>query len=234
MSASHSEVLVIAEVAADADGWWSAVRASARAAAEAGANAVRTDPPPSLRVADCEAWVELRKAVLRSDVDFLVTVSSVEEVALVRRVGVGGLAAHVPGDCDEAFWEALGAAHLPVFLLCDGDSGEDVQGPLAILGRFDVGVTVVFGQAERPAPPERLGLGRLQGTALAPRIVRGFADRSGTGWPIQAACVLGADVLEVPVSLSAYLPGAAGALDPEGLRRAVQGVRYLAWVRAHR
>jgi len=234
MSAPHSDVLVIAEVAGPPEGWWATVAASARAAAEAGVNAVRVDPPRSLLAAPVEAWIELRKAVLRSDVDFLVTVSSAEDVSVFRRVGVGGLATSVSNEVGEAFWEALGAAHLPVFLLCDGDSGGEAQGPLETLGRYDVGVTLVFGQAERPAAPECLGLGRLQEATVGSRIACGFADRSGTGWPILAACVLGADVLEVPFGLSSYLPGPSGALDPEGLRRAVQGARYLAWARAHR
>jgi N-acetylneuraminate synthase len=233
MSALHPDVLVIAEVAAAPEGWWTGVAASARAAAEAGVNAVRVDPPRSLPSASAEGWIALRKAVLRSDVDFLVTVSRPEDVSLLRRVGVGGLAASVANDGGEGFWEALGAAHLPLFLLCDGDTEEPMRRALAILDRYDVGVTVIFGQADRPASPERLGLGRLHEVELGGRVSRGFADRSGTGWPVLAACFLGADALEIPLSLSPYLPEPAGALDPGGLRRAVEGLRYLAWVRAH-
>ncbi len=233
MSAPRPDVLVIAEVAQAPEGWWTGVAASARAAAAAGVNAIRVDPPRALAAASPEDWIALRKTVLRSDVDFLVTVSTLEDVSLFRRVGVGGLAASVTNDDGEAFWEAVGAAHLPLFLLCDGDAEEATHGALAILGRYDVGVTVIFGQAERPAPPEHLGLARLHEVELGSRITRGFADRSGTGWPVLAACVLGADVLEIPLALSPYLSESPGTLDPEGLRQAVEGLRYLAWVRAH-
>lgn len=233
MSLPRSDVLVIAEVAAAPDGWWGTVVACARAASESGADVVRLEPPKGLLEAPEATWVELRKAVLRLNLDFVTTVSSRDEVALFRSVGVGGLAAWVTKDAGEPLWDALGAARLPVYLLSSGSPDEDVPAALASLSCHDLEISVLFGDAERPTPSGRSGLSSFRGMDLGPRVARGFADRSGTGWAALAACTLGADVLELPISLSPFMTGPPGALGPEAFQRTVEGLRFLAWARAH-
>jgi len=233
MSTQSAELRILAEAPTFTEGWREWIQACARAASEAGVDALRVTPPAVLGESDLDSWTELRKSVLRLDLDFVTTASSEEQVALFRRVGVGGLAASTrPATAGERFFEAVGQAHLPVVLLSDPFPDDGLEAALEVLQRYDIEITVLFGSEQRPAPSERLGLSRLR--ARTERRVRlGFADRSGTGWPAVAACALGAHAVELPVSLSAFLPGTAGALDPGALRRTVEGLRYVAWARAH-
>lgn len=234
MSASSAELRILGEAPAAPVGWGEVTQACARAASEARVDALRVTPPTGSGEDGLASWIEMRKAVLRLDLDFVATVLSEDHVDLYRRVGVGGLAVSTgaaPGG--ERLFEAVGRSHLPVVLLSDALPDAGLEAALGALQRYDVEVTILFGSAERPARVEQLGLGRLGRGWRERRVRPGFADRSGTGWPAVAACALGADVVELPVSLSPFLPGSAGALDPGALRRTVEGLRYVAWARAH-
>lgn len=225
-------VQLLAEAAAPADGWWTAVAGCARAAAEAGAQALRVERPPSVALVEGD-FVELRKAVLRLELDFVATVATAEEVAFFRRVGVGGLAAwvrHGSGD-GSLLWDAVGSAHLPVYLLGGAEACPEEARALDDLLRYDVEVTLLVGAQGGEEAAHGLGLARLSGGGLPPRVVVGFADRSGTGWPAVAAAALGAGVVALPLGLSPYLPSDGGAVGPELFRRTAEGVRYLGWAR---
>lgn len=232
MTGPTSEIRVVAEAVASPDGWWAGVRGCARAASDAGADALRVTYPHGLPRASAEDWIALRRDVLRAGLDLFVTVSDAGTLAELTPVGVGGWAAPAEAAAEPQLGGALGAGHLPVLLLVDRADAPLAQA-LANLQRFDVEITVLFGSAERPTPAEASGLDRLRGAPSGPRLARGFADRSGTGWTALAACALGADLAELPLVLSPYLAEGEGALDPDRFRLTVEGLRYLAWARTH-
>jgi sialic acid synthase SpsE len=215
------------------EGWRELIHGCARAAAEAGVDALRVTPAPGSGVGDLETWIELRKTVLRLNLDFVATAVAEADVEFFRRVGVGGLAVSTgAAAAAQRLLDAAGQSHLPVVLLSDSVPDPGIEAALASLQRYDIEVAVLFGTEQRPAPAEQLGLSRLREWRER-RVRLGFADRSGTGLPAVAACALGADLVELPVSLSPFLPGTAGGLDPGALKRAVEGLRYMAWARAH-
>jgi len=223
------EIRIFAEAPVGSGSTRDMVHACAQAASQAGVDALRAAPGAGLADEPLEAWVELRKSVLRMDLDLVVTVGSVADVEFVGGVGVGGVAVSTaPESGGEAVWEAVGQTHLPVVLLSDLPADPGLEPALASLQRYDVAITVLFGSLTRPAPAEGLGLSRLAGALPGRPVSVGFADRSGTGW-----AALAVDAVELPVSLSPFLPGSEGALSPEALRHAVEGLRYLAWARAH-
>lgn len=234
MTHSSSEVRVLVEVPEAHEPSLDLWHACARAASWAGADALRIGPAGPALAIPIQPWVELRKSVLRLDLDLVVTVRSVEEVELFRQVGVGGLAVSTGGGGGgDAVREAAGQARLPLLLLSEVPDDPDLEPALACLGRYDVDLTVLFGSLERPTPAERLGWTRSVPHHLGRQVRTCFADRTGTGWPALAACALGADAVELPIALSPYLGGSEGALTPEALRHTVEGLRYLAWARAH-
>lgn len=228
------EIRILVEAAVHRGPAVDLVQACARAASQARVDAIRVARSAGFAGEALEAWIELRKSVLRLDVDLIVTVTTVEDVEFLRAVGVGGLAVSTaPEAGGEPVWEAVGQAHLPVVVLSDLMPDPGLEPALSVLQRYDVELTVLFGSRERPASAEHLGLSRVTARSPGDRVAFGFADRSGTGWPALAACALGASVVELPVSLSPFLPGSEGALPPDALRRTVEGLRYLAWARAH-
>jgi hypothetical protein len=230
----NPEIRILAEASLRSGHARDLVHACALAASQAGVDGLRVASTAALADEPLGAWIELRKSILRLDLDLVVTVASVADVEFIGAAGVGGLAVSTaPEGGGEPVWDAVGRSHLPVVVLSDPPDDPGLEAALATLLRYDIELTVLFGSPVRPASAERLGLGRV---ALEPperRVSVGFADRSGSGWAALAACALGADVVELPVTLSPFLSGGEGAVSPEALQHIVKGLRYLAWARSH-
>jgi len=80
-----------------------------------------------------------------------------------------------------------------------------------------------------PCPPERVGLNLLPTFRERYGCAVGLSDHSGTIYPGLAAAVLGADVLEVHVTLSreAFGPDVVASVTTAELRELVEGVRFI-------
>lgn len=238
-----SSVIVIAEAPLPDDGSLDTALGFVRAAADAGVDALRfssgwegSDPPGDLESPppgmDERWWVELRKNTLRAGLDFVATVATESDVVLLRGVGIMGWS--VSALAGPGVVEAAAKTHLPIFLRADWTGTGGIEAA-TLAGRYDLELTVLHEPASRPTPAEALGLDLLSELTARGFVRVGFCDRSGRGWASLAAVTLGADVVEVPMALSPYLPDLQrpGALEPEGLKSMVVGARYLAWARAH-
>jgi N-acetylneuraminate synthase len=80
-----------------------------------------------------------------------------------------------------------------------------------------------------PCPPEKLGLNMIPFFRERYGCAVGLSDHSGTIYPGLAALTLGAEVLEVHVTLSreAFGPDVPASLTTAELRQLVEGVRFL-------
>lgn len=80
-----------------------------------------------------------------------------------------------------------------------------------------------------PCPPEKLGLNLIPFFRERYGCAVGLSDHSGTIYPGLAALTLGAEVLEVHVTLSreAFGPDVPASLTTAELRQLVEGVRFL-------
>jgi N,N'-diacetyllegionaminate synthase len=239
-----SSVIVVAEATLPVDGSLDTAFGFVRAAAHAGVDALRFAAPrgpgePSGEsewspvFTDASWWVEVSRDTLRSGMDFMATVAAESEVNLLRSVGIMGWSVSATSGLDVV--EAAARTHLPIFLRADWSAGRGGAEAASLVGRYDLELTVLHEPARSPTPPEALGLDLITDLRVSgfPRV--GFCDRSGSGWASLASVALGADVVEVPLALSPYLPALQrpGALDAEGLKSMVAGARYLAWARAH-
>jgi N,N'-diacetyllegionaminate synthase len=94
-----------------------------------------------------------------------------------------------------------------------------VQAPLAVMQ-----CTTAY-----PCPPEKLGLNLIPFFRERYGCAVGLSDHSGTIYPGLAALTLGAEVLEVHVTLSreAFGPDVPASLTTAELRQLVEGVRFL-------
>jgi N-acetylneuraminate synthase len=86
-----------------------------------------------------------------------------------------------------------------------------------------------------PCPPEKIGLNLLAAFRERWGCPVGLSDHSGTIYPGLAAVSLGAEVLEVHVTLSreAFGPDVPASLTTAELRQLVDGVRFLERAFAH-
>jgi N-acetylneuraminate synthase len=129
----------------------------------------------------------------------------------------------------------MAATHLPVYLSTGMSPLAEIDDAVDVLRRYDLPVTVLQCTSMYPTPPEKLGLNVIPLFRERYGCPVGLSDHSGTIWPSLAAVALGADVVEVHVTLSrhAFGPDVPASVTPEELKQLVAGVRYLAWARAH-
>jgi len=261
MNAPHSDVLVIAEVAQAHDGSLGTAHAFIDAVAEAGVDVVKfqthiasAESTPAepwrvqfsrqdatrydywKRMEFTEAqWVGLRAHALKAGVDFMSSAFSLQAFDMLRRVGVGGWKVASGEVRNAALLEHMAATHLPVYLSTGMSPLSEIDEAVTLLRRFDLPVTVLQCTSLYPTPPERLGLNLIPEFKARWGYPVGLSDHSGTIWPSLAAVALGADVVEVHVTLSrhAFGPDVPASVTPEELKQLVQGVRWLAWSRAH-
>ena len=247
--------LVIGEVAQAHDGSLGTAHAFIDAIAAAGANAVKfqthiaaaeSTPGEPWRVrfspqdeTRYEYWkrmefTESQWAGLKSHADergllFLSSPFSVEAAHLLDRLGM------------KAWKVASGEVSNPVLLDFLLSTGKPVlmstgMSPLAEIDAvarrvMDRGLPLAVLQCTTayPCPPEKVGLNLIPFFRERYACTVGLSDHSGTIYPGIAAVALGAEVLEVHVTLSreAFGPDVPASLTTPELRQLVDGVRFL-------
>jgi N,N'-diacetyllegionaminate synthase len=86
-----------------------------------------------------------------------------------------------------------------------------------------------------PCPPERIGLNLMDTFRERYGCLVGLSDHSGTIYPGLAAAALGADVVEVHVTLSREMfgPDVVASLTAAELKQLAEGIRVIERMRAH-
>lgn len=86
-----------------------------------------------------------------------------------------------------------------------------------------------------PCPPERVGLNLLDEYRRRYSCPVGLSDHSGTIYPGLAAATLGAEVLEIHVTLSreAFGPDVSSSVTTSELRQLVDGIRFIEKMRSN-
>lgn len=179
-----------------------------------------------------EQWAGLKRHAEERGLLFLSSPFSVEAARLLDRLGM------------KAWKVASGEVSNPVLLDFVLSTGKPVlmstgMSPLAEIDAvarrvIDRGVPLAVLQCTTayPCPPEKIGLNLIpffrerygrEGCSV------GLSDHSGTIYPGLAAMALGAEVLEVHVTLSreAFGPDVPASLTTPELRQLVDGVRFL-------
>lgn len=179
-----------------------------------------------------DQWAGLKSHAEERGLLFLSSPFSVEAARLLDRLGM------------KAWKVASGEVSNPVLLDFVLSTGKPVllstgMSPLAEIDAvarrvLERGVPLAVLQCTTayPCPPEKIGLNLIpffrerygrEGCAV------GLSDHSGTIYPGLAAVALGADVLEVHVTLSreAFGPDVPASLTTPELRQLVDGVRFL-------
>jgi len=182
-----------------------------------------------------DAWRGLKSHAEERGLWFLSSPFSRAAVELLARVGVA--AWKVPsgetgsGDLLEAILDAGG----PVLLSTGMSDWEEIDGAVSKIRSRGAAFAVLQCTSEYPCPPERIGLNVLDLYRRRYGAPVGLSDHSGTIYPGLAAAALGADVLEVHVTLSRRMfgPDVPVSLTPTELSQLVDGVAFLETALAH-
>lgn len=182
-----------------------------------------------------DQWDSLRRHAEDRGLLFLSSAFSVEAVHLLRRVGVAAWKI-ASGELDNpVVFEAIGDSDLPVLLSTGMSPWDQIDTAVAWLQARGSDFAVLQCTSAYPCPPERVGLNLLAEFRARYRCPVGLSDHSGTIYPGLAAAALGAELVEVHVTLSRELPGpdVPVSVTISEFRQLVDGVRFLERARAH-
>ncbi|MEM8848572.1 MAG: N-acetylneuraminate synthase family protein [Pseudomonadota bacterium] len=183
-----------------------------------------------------EAWQGLADHAREVGLHFLSSPFSPEAVALLKRVGVPGWKV-ASGEVDEP--RLIGAmieTDQPVILSSGmSDVDETDRAARKILGA-GCPLAILQCTTSYPVAPEAVGLNVMQDFATRyPQAAVGLSDHSATIFPGLAAATLGAQVIEVHLTLSRDMfgPDVSSSLTPAELTQLCDGVRFNETMRAN-
>lgn len=252
---SFGGAVVIAEVAQAHDGSLGMAHAHIDAAAAAGADVVKFQT----HIADAEStpaepwrvkfsqqddtrfeywqrmefteaqWIGLRDHAKDVGLGFMSSPFSPEAVELLIRVGVCGWKVASGEVTNLPLIEKMAATGQPVLLSSGMSSFAELDKAVAAVRRLGAPAAVFQCTTAYPTPPDQVGLNLIQELAARYEIPIGLSDHSATIFAGLAAVTLGAQLLEVHLTLSPHMfgPDVPASLTVEQFKQLVAGVRFI-------
>jgi N,N'-diacetyllegionaminate synthase len=123
----------------------------------------------------------------------------------------------------------------PVLLSSGMSPMEEIDNAVRRLQAFDVPVAVLQCTTAYPCAAEKIGLNVMELFRHRYGCFVGLSDHSGTIFPSLAAVTLGADVVEVHVTMSREMfgPDVAASVTTSELRHMVDGIRFIEQMMKH-
>jgi N-acetylneuraminate synthase len=182
-----------------------------------------------------EQWRGLRKHANERGLAFLSSPFSAEAVDLLARVGVAAWKVASGEVANPAMFERMAATRLPILLSTGMSSLAEIDAAAERVKEHGLPLAVLQCTSAYPCPPEKIGLNLLPLFRERYRCGVGLSDHSGTIYAGLAAATLGADVLEVHVTLSREMfgPDVPASVTAGELRQLVEGIRFIENARAH-
>jgi N-acetylneuraminate synthase len=180
-------------------------------------------------------WRELAAHAADRGLLFLSSPFSIEAVDLLTRVGmpIWKVASGEVGNL--AMLDRMIATGAPVILSSGMSSIAELDASVNRVRRAGRTLAVVQCTTAYPCPPERIGLNVIPFLRERYQCLSGLSDHSGTIYPGLAAATLGAEVLEVHVTMSRGMfgPDVPASVTMEEMRQLVDGIRFIETMTAH-
>lgn len=172
-----------------------------------------------------EQWAGLKAHAEERGLLFLSSPFSVEAAEMLERLGMKAWKVASGEVSNPMLLDYLIATGKPILLSTGMSPLEEID---AAVARIKDPVVMQCTTAY-PCPPEKVGLNLIPFFRERYGCAVGLSDHSGTIYPGLAAVTLGAEVLEVHVTLSreAFGPDVPASLTTAELRQLVEGVRFL-------
>jgi N,N'-diacetyllegionaminate synthase len=182
-----------------------------------------------------EQWHGLRQHAADRALVFLSSPFSIEAVELLIRVGVRAWKVASGEATNASMLDCMVATGLPVLLSTGMSPVDEIDVIVTRIRRRQTPLAVLQCTSAYPCPPEQVGLNLLEFFRKRYACPVGLSDHSGTVYPGLAAVTLGAEVLEVHVTLSreTFGPDVAASVTTSQLRHLVEGVRFIEAMQAH-
>lgn len=254
-SQNEGRCLIIGEVAQTHDGSLGQAHAFIDAIANAGADAVKfqthiaaaeSTPQEPWRVKfspqddtryeywermefSKEQWAGLKKHADERGLLFLSSPFSMQSVELLDEIGMQVWKIASGEINNRQMIERVLATGKPI-ILSSGMSGYDeLDEAVALIRGAENPFAVLQCTSAYPCPPEKIGLNMLEVLQKRYNCATGLSDHSGKIFAGLAAATLGAEVLEVHITLSREMfgPDVPSSITTKELRRLVEGVRSI-------
>jgi N-acetylneuraminate synthase len=176
-----------------------------------------------------DQWRDLAAHARERGRVFLSSPFSTEAVDLLERIGVPAWKVGSGEVSNEPMIRRMGESGLPVLLSSGMSTLAEVDEAVSILRELGSPLAVLQCTSSYPCPPEQIGLNMLSVFRDRYHAPVGLSDHSGTIYPSLAAVALGADVVEVHVTLSREMfgPDVGAAVTTKELRQLCDGVRLI-------
>ena len=252
---------VIAEIAQAHDGSLGTAHAMIDAAAEAGVDAVKfqthiadaessPDEPWRMRFSPQDdtrydywrrmeftepQWIGLKEHAAKRGLLFLSSPFSMEAVDLLKRVGVAGWKVASGEITNTPMVEAMLETGAPMIISTGMSDFEEIRDVISAIRDRGVPIALLQCASSYPTAPEQAGLNLVEEFRRAFGVAVGVSDHSATIFPGVIAAWLGAQVIEVHLTLTrrAFGPDVAASLTVEEMAELVRGVRYAEAMRRH-
>lgn len=180
-------------------------------------------------------WQGLADHATELGILFLSSPFSVEAVQLLTRVGMSMWKVPSGEIGSVALLDAMIATGRPILLSSGMSDIRELDAAAHRVRRARLPLAVLQCTTAYPCPPERVGLNMIPQFRERYECFVGLSDHSGTIYPGIAAVTIGADVVEVHVTMSRGMfgPDVRASITIEQLRQLVEGIRFVERMRAH-
>lgn len=182
-----------------------------------------------------EQWQGLKTHVESRGLKFLSSPFSLEAFELLRGIGVSTWKVASGEIGRSPLLDAVAATGQSVMLSTGMSELGEIDASVALLQAAKCPLAVLQCSSIYPCPPESVGLNMLEVFRSRYGCATGLSDHSGTMFPAFAAATMGAEVLEVHVTLSREMfgPDVIASVTTAELRQMVDGVRFIERMRRH-
>jgi len=249
-----ADCTIIAEVAQAHDGSLGAAHAMIDAAAEAGVDAVKFQT----HIAEAESsphepwrkkfskqdetrfdywrrmeftepqWRGLKDHAAERGLMFISSPFSLEAVALLKRVGVAAWKVASGEITNTPMIDAMCDTGAPVIVSTGMSDLAEIRSTMALISARGVPAALLQCATSYPTSPDQVGINLLDVFRRELGVAVGLSDHSATVFPGIIGAFLGAQIIEVHLTLTrrAFGPDVGASLTVEEMAELVRGVRY--------
>jgi N,N'-diacetyllegionaminate synthase len=176
-----------------------------------------------------EQWLGLKVHAEAKGLHFLSSPFSLEAFELLRNIGVAAWKIASGEIASSPLIHAIAATGLPVMLSTGMSEIEEIDRSVALIQSADCPLAVLQCTSLYPCPPEAVGLNMIKRFRDRYDSASGLSDHSGTIFAGLASATLGAEVIEVHVTLSREMfgPDVCASITTSELRQLVNGVDFI-------
>lgn len=182
-----------------------------------------------------EQWAGLRQHADDCGLFFLSSPFSIEATELLERVGVAAWKVASGEIGNLPMIDRMLETRIPMILSTGMSPLSEVDAAVKKVVEAELPLALLQCTTAYPCPPEKIGLNMLSVYRQKYAVPVGLSDHSGTIYPGIAAATLGAEIVEVHVTLSreAFGPDVPASVTTSELGRLVEGIRFIEQMVSH-